>query len=78
MRGLEGSSYTQNENKQPKLALGGSEKRDEKSTEPITAQGFKGWAPEGFDSHPKTTESGTAMGEPVHGQGSSKRSLGMP
>ena len=78
MRRLGGSSYTQDEDKQPKLALGDSEKRDKKGIEPVRVQGFEGWAPKGFDSCPRTTESGTTMGEPVHGRGPSKRSLGMP
>ena len=78
VRRLRGSSCTQNESKPPKLALGDSEKCDKKGAEPITVQGFEGWTPEGFDSRPRTTESGTAMGGPVHGQGPSKRSPGMP
>ena len=50
----------------------------ELGTEPITVQGFEGWALEGFDSCPRTTKSGMTMGEPIHGRGLSKRSLGMP
>ena len=45
----------------------------EPGAEPVTVQGFVGWAPEGFDSHPRTAESGTTMGEPVHGRDPSKR-----
>ena len=37
----------------------------ELGTEPITVQGFEGWAPKGFDSHPRATESGTTAGEPT-------------
>ena len=50
----------------------------ELGTEPVTVQGFEGWAPEGLDSRPRTIESGMTMGEPVHGRGPSKRLLGMP
>ena len=50
----------------------------ELGAEPVTVQGFEGWTPEGFDSHPRTTESGTAMGKPIYGRGPSKQSLGMP
>ena len=50
----------------------------ELGTEPVTVQGFEGWAPKGLDSHPRTTELGTTMGEPIHGRGLSKRLLGMP
>ena len=39
----------------------------EPGSEPITVQEFEGWAPRGFDSRPKTTESGTTMGEPIRG-----------
>ena len=46
--------------------------------EPVTVQGFEGWAPEGLDSCPRTTELGMTMGEPVHGRGPSKQLLGMP
>ena len=56
----------------------GSEKCDKKGAEPVTVQGFEGWTTEGFDSHPRTTESWTTMGEPVYGRGPSKRSPGMP
>ena len=56
----------------------GSKKHDEKGTEPVTVQGFEGWATKGFDSRLRTTELGTTMGEPVHGRGPSKRLLGMP
>ena len=56
----------------------GSEKRDEKGTEPVTVQGFEGWATKGFDSRPRTTESGTTMGKPVHGRGPSRQLLGVP
>ena len=38
-----------------------------KGIEHVTVQGFEGWAPEGFDSHPRATESVTTMGEPAHG-----------
>ena len=38
------------EDKQPELAG----QNAIKGTEPVTVQGFKGWAPEGFDSHPRT------------------------
>ena len=44
----------------------------EPGSESITVQGFEGWTPEGFDSRPRATESGTTMGEPVHGRGPSK------
>ena len=54
------------------------EKSNKKGAKPITVQGFEGWTTEGFDSRPRTTESGTTMGEPVHGCGPSKRSLEMP
>ena len=50
----------------------------ELGTEPVMVQGFEGWALEGLDSRPRTTELGTTMGKPVHGQDPSKRSLGMP
>ena len=39
----------------------------EPGSEPIMAQGFEGWAPRGFDSRPRTTESGTTVGEPIWG-----------
>ena len=45
----------------------------ELGTEPATVQGFEGWAPKGLDSCSRTIESGTTMGEPVHGQDPSKR-----
>ena len=45
----------------------------EPGAEPVTVQGFVGWAPEGFDSRPKTAESRTTMGEPIHGRDPSKR-----
>ena len=45
---------------------------------PLRSRGSKAGPPKGFDSRPRTTESGTAMGEPVHGQGPRKRSLRMP
>ena len=47
-----------------------------KGIEPVMVQGFEGWAPEGFDSRPRATDSGMTMGEPAYGQGPSKRSLG--
>ena len=50
----------------------------ELGVEPITVQGFEGWALEGLDSRLRTTESGMTMGEPVHGQGSSQQLLGIP
>ena len=78
MRRLGGSFYTQDKDKPPRPALIDSEKRNKKGVEPVTVQGFEGWTTEGFDSRPRTTESGTTMGEPVHGHGLSKRSLGMP
>jgi len=45
----------------------------ELGAEPITVQGFEGWAPKGFDSRPRATESGTTVGEPTWGRGPSKR-----
>ena len=78
MRRLGGSFYTQDKDKRPKPALIDSEKSNKKGTEPVTVQGFEGWTTEGFDSHPRTTESRITMGEPVHGHGPTKRSLGMP
>ena len=39
----------------------------EPGSEPITVQGFEGWAPRGFDSRPRITESGTTVGEPIRG-----------
>ena len=39
----------------------------EPGSEPITIQGFEGWAPKGFDSRPRITESGTTAGEPIRG-----------
>ena len=39
----------------------------EPGSEPITVQGFEGWAPRGFDSRPRITESGTTAGEPIRG-----------
>ena len=50
----------------------------EPGTEPATVQRFEGWAIYGLDSHLRMTESGTTMGEPVHGRGPGKRLLGMP
>ena len=44
-----------------------------KGIEPVTVQGFEGWAPEGFDSRPRATESGTTTGEPIRGRDPSKR-----
>ena len=35
----------------------------ELGVEPVTVQGFEGWAPEGFDSRPKATESGMTSGQ---------------
>ena len=78
MRRLGGSFRTQDKDKRPKPALIDSEKSNKKGAEPVTVQGFEGWTTEGFDSRPRTIESGTTMGEPVHGHGPSKRSLGMP
>ena len=75
MQRLEGSSCTENESKPPKLALGDLKKRHKKGTKPVTVQGFIGWAPEGFDSCPRIAESGTTMGEPVHGRDPSKRNV---
>ena len=45
----------------------------EPGAEPITVQGFEGWAPKGFDSRPRATESGATAGEPVRGRDPSKR-----
>ena len=45
----------------------------EPGSEPIMVQGFEGWAPRGFDSRPRTTESGTTAGEPIWGRGPSKQ-----
>ena len=45
----------------------------EPGAEPITVQGFEGWAPRGFDSHPRATESGTTAGEPIRGRDPSMR-----
>ena len=53
MQRLGGSSCDLAENKQPKLALGGSEKHDKKGTEPVTIQGFEGWAPQRFQQPPQ-------------------------
>ena len=39
----------------------------EPGSEPITVQGFEGWAARGFDSRPRTIESGMTMGEPIRG-----------
>ena len=39
----------------------------EPGSEPITVQGFEGWAPKGFDSRPRTMESGMTAGEPIRG-----------
>ena len=50
VRRLRGSSCTQNKDKRP---------------EPVTVQGFKGWAPRGLDSRPRAEESGTTTSEPV-------------
>ena len=47
-----------------------------KGIEPVTVQGFEGWAPKGFDSRPRATESGTTMGEPALGRDPSRRLLG--
>ena len=44
----------------------------ELGAEPIMVQGFEGWAPKGFDSRPRATESGTTTGEPIRGRGPSK------
>ena len=44
-----------------------------KGTEPATVQRFEGWAIYGLDSRLRTTESGTTMGEPVHGRDPNKR-----
>ena len=78
MRRLRGSFCTQDKDKRPKPALIDLEKSNKKGAESVTVQGFEGWTTEGFDSHPRTTELGTTMGEPIHGRGPSKRSLGMP
>ena len=56
----------------------GRKNATKKGTKPITIQGYEGWAIQGLDSRPRTTESGTTMGEPVHGRGPGKRLLGMP
>ena len=45
----------------------------EPGSEAITIQGFEGWAPKGFDSRPRITESGMTTGEPIQGRGPSKR-----
>ena len=45
----------------------------ERGAEPIMVQGFEGWAPKGFDSRPRATESGTTAGKPTRGQGPSKQ-----
>ena len=45
----------------------------EPGAEPITVQGFEGWAPKGFDSRPRATESGATVGKPVRGRDPSKR-----
>ena len=39
----------------------------EPGSEPITVQGFEGWAPRDFDSRPRIIESGTTAGEPIRG-----------
>ena len=56
----------------------GQKNTTKKGTKPITIQGYEGWAIQGLDSRPRTTESGTTMGEPVHGRGPNKQLLGMP
>ena len=45
----------------------------EPSSEPITVQGFEGWAPKGFDSRPRIIESGTTTGKPIWGRDPSKQ-----
>ena len=67
-----------NENKSLKFAPRDSEKHDEEGVKPVTVQRFEGWVIKGLDSRLRATESGTTMGEPVHGRGLGKRSLGMP
>ena len=76
MRRLGGSFCTKDKDKRPKPALIHSEKSNKKGAEPVTVQGFEGWTTEGFDSHPRTTESGTTMGEPALGRDPSRRLLG--
>ena len=44
----------------------------EPGAEPATVQRFEGWAVYGLDSRLRMTESGTTMGEPVHGRGPGK------
>jgi len=61
-----------------KYPLADSFRAKEPGTEPATVQRFEGWAIYGLDSHLRTIESGTTMGEPVHGRGPGKRLLGMP
>ena len=50
----------------------------EPGAEPVTVHGFVGWAPEGFDSRPRTAESGTTMGEPYMAETQANTTLGMP
>ena len=54
MRRLGVSFCTQDKDKPPRPALIDSEKSNKKGAEPVTVQGFEGWALEGLDNHPRT------------------------
>ena len=62
-----------------KLALGGSKKRDKKGTEPVTVQGFEGWASKRFRQPPQGNRVRDDFGASLYeAEAQASKTLGTP